>query len=98
MVRSRGNCYIQSEGELVSEVGSVSKVRMSDLKCKANNPSYGEKHKLCFDLDATHTACYISRILGVSKRVALKYVNHDGKLTDKGIQTLHDINEELIRN
>lgn len=76
----------------------MAKVRTSDYERKVNNPCFWEKHNLCFDLEATYTVCYISRILGVSKRVALKYVHHNGKLTDKGIQVLHDINEALCQD
>lgn len=54
-----------------------------------------EKCRIYFDLEATYTVCYISRLLGLSKRRALRYVDKNGRLTDKGIQTLHDLNEEL---
>ncbi len=50
---------------------------------------------LRFDLEATYTVCYISRLLGLSKRMALRYVQANGILTDKGIQLLHDLNERL---
>lgn len=54
-----------------------------------------EKSRMFFDLETTYTVCYISRLLGLSKRRALRYVDKNGMLTEKGIQTLHDLNEEL---
>ena len=74
------------------------RVRTKDLGRKVNTISSMEKHRIYFDLEATYTVCYISRLLGVSQRVALKYVHHNGELTEKGIQTLQDINEELNQN
>lgn len=48
-----------------------------------------------FDLDDTYTLSYISRLLGISERLALRYVDKQGKLTEKGIEVLQSFNDEL---
>ena len=65
---------------------------------KNERTQINQYHMLHFDLEATYTVCYISRLLGLSKRRALKYVKANGKLTDKGIQMLHDLNEQLSQD
>jgi len=75
----------------------MQKVMTNDLAHSANNNKTGAKqhHKLYFDIDATYTVSYISRLLGVSQRIALRYVNQSGQLTERGMQTLADFNEAM---
>lgn len=53
------------------------------------------RNRVSFDLDDTYTLSYISRLLGISKRMALRYVDKQGNLTEKGIQILLGFNDEL---
>lgn len=71
---------------------------MKNLQGKTSIKHTQIKHSLFFDLEADYTVCFISRLLRVSKKMALRYVDAHGKLTQRGIQVMHDLNEELKRS
>lgn len=68
---------------------------MKKLQGKTRIKNINIQHPVYFDLNATYTVSYISRLLAISPTMALRYVKQDGTLTERGIQTLHDLNKEL---
>lgn len=53
------------------------------------------KHKATFDLNEKYTVSFISRLLKISEKMALRYVDEQGNLTDRGVETLLNLNKEL---
>jgi hypothetical protein len=69
---------------------------MKNLQDKTSINHTRGTRSLLFDLEADYTVCFISRLLRVSKKMALRYVDAHGNLTQRGIQVMHDLNEEMI--
>jgi hypothetical protein len=69
------------------DIGTVEYVSMKNLKGKSEIKQMKIKYSIYFDLDSNYSVCFISRLLRISKRMALKYVNTNGTLSERGVQT-----------
>lgn len=54
-----------------------------------------QKPNVYFDLDIPYSINFISRLFKINKRMALRYVDESGILTERGVIALQQLNEEL---